>query len=137
REYPRERLLTDGPRQRHGGMPRRQPVRRLCRIRQFIIGKARTISHRVSRPRTPVQIHQGEQEPGVDATAEQQANRYVADELPLNSLFIEREQLFFSFAVRLYRCKWSRLRSVPSPQAMRAVFERYHGAWRELLYALE
>ena len=53
----------------------------------------------------PVQIHQSKQQPGIDAAAQQQANRNIADELPLHRALVKRQQLLLGFARGLWRLK--------------------------------
>ena len=67
-----------------------------CRFRgicQFVVGERRAVPHGIGPPGAAVQVHQGKQQSGIDATAQKQAHRNVADELAPNRPLIDGQQL--------------------------------------------
>ena len=106
-------------------------------ISQFIVGEGRAVSDRVGRPGIAVEIHQGQQQPGIDAAAQEQADRHIADELALHCLLVNGEQLFPGFAGRLWRCKGSGLESVPPAHLRCAVLDGQFGSRGEFADSLD
>ena len=112
-------------------------MRGLRRVGQLVIGEARAVSHRVGRPGAPIEVHQGEQHAGIDATAQQQADRHVADELTADGLLIEREQLLRCLVRGLRGGERRGLGAVPPAEATETVFDRQLCARGELSDPLE
>src|SRR5207237_4331543 len=74
---------------------------------------------------------------GIDATAQQQADRHVADELTADGLLIEREQLLRCLVRGLRGGERRGLGAVPPAEATETVFDRQLCARGELSDPLE
>src|SRR5215469_930498 len=133
----RECLLENRSRNRDRGMLRSQYASGLCAVRQLVVGKGRTVSHRVGRPGTSVEIHQGQKQPGIDTAAQKQPDGHIADELASHGLFIESQQLLSGKFRRFCRRKRNGLESVPSIHLARAVLDRQLGSRGEFTHPLE
>ena len=91
-----------------------RPRRRVRRPR-----KLRAVADGVGRPVAAVQVHQRQQQPGIDAAAQQQPDRHVAEQMPLQRALVEVEQLFGRLGVGLRRRRTA-LRPVAGTSARHA-----------------
>ena len=106
-------------------------------IGQLIVREGRSVADGISRPFFTVQIHQREQQPGIDPATKKQSYRHIANKLTLDRGLIQSKELFCGFGGRLCRTKRLGLEVVPAAYFAGAIFDRQLGAGRELVHSFE
>src|SRR5205085_11186927 len=94
-----ERFFKCRLRQDDGSVNRRQLTRRFGAIGQLIVSVACAVSHGIRGPGLSIQIHESQQQPRINSTAEEQANGHITDKMSFNRLLVERQKLFLCLIV--------------------------------------
>ncbi len=106
-------------------------------ILELIIGERRSIPDAERVPVAAIEAHQREQQARIQAAAEQQSERNVADEMPLHRRLVELDQFFRRLLRAGLRGEWHRGELVVARDVHLAVFDDEFFTRGELLDALE
>ena len=100
-----KRLLKFGPIQFYRDVPCAQNAGGFGCINQFVGLECFTIADCISRPRTTLLVHEGQEQTRIEPAAEKNPYRHIAEQVPFYSSAIQIEQFLSCLCLASRRCE--------------------------------